>query len=587
MKHFLFKFILAISTIFLSNQLVGQNIQVLNSTALLTTTPLECQDVIYRVDLQLGCINYSHMGNTYSVSGTTITININYSSLSICLGAISTPSHTVNIGKINSGSYTVVINGVEGSTVLHTYTTSLNIGSCCGPTAAFSPSAASYCVGDTFVLSNTSSAYKSQLWFYGSTLLDSSKHLTQVTTQSGTINYTLVAIDSCGTDTTTKSIKVLPNLSLGNDTNICLNDQIQKVAPLGWSSYKWSTTNSTRIQTISSTGNYILTVTAASGCRQTDSIKVNAVGPLLDLGQDRLICPNDSITITAGNNLWNRISWNNGDTTATINISKPGTYVANVFNSIGCNFFDAITINLDKDSVVNILGADTVCVGDSVTLSAGPNFKNYLWGTGDTNSSIKSGVTGRFTLTAISQAGCTVYDTAYIGHNPKPTISLGNDTILCTGKNWLIDASRPGLTGFRWQDASRKNTFNINRKGKYFVAVTDTNGCRGSDTIVVDYKDCETTDPGDTTKTALNEFSNASQIAIFPNPTSDMLTIRMNNHLNILSVKLFDVNGRTILAESGLKEQEITLDLSVQTNGTYIIQLETEQEFFRSIIVVQ
>ena len=117
--------------------------------------------------------------------------------------------------------------------------------------------------------------------------------------------------------------------------------------------------------------------------------------------------------------------------------------------------------------------------------------------------------------------------------------------------------------------------------------MTDTNGCLGSDTILVDYKDCTTTDPGDTTKTALDEFSRASQMAIFPNPTSNLLTIQMNNHLNILSVKLLDINGRTILTESGLKAQEITLDLSLQTKGTYFIQLETEQELFRSIIVVQ
>lgn len=67
-----------------------------------------------------------------------------------------------------------------------------------------------------------------------------------------------------------------------------------------------------------------------------------------------------------------------------------------------------------------------------------------------------------------------------------PDVDLGNDTLLCTGQNLLLDASYPGA-GYLWQDGSTDSVYLVSQPGTYWVTVSNTYGSV-SDTIVVSYE---------------------------------------------------------------------------------------------------
>ena len=70
-------------------------------------------------------------------------------------------------------------------------------------------------------------------------------------------------------------------------------------------------------------------------------------------------------------------------------------------------------------------------------------------------------------------------------------------------------------------------------------------------------------------------FQNENAIAVFPNPTSDEVTIKINNYFDSLEIQLFDLNGRLILEKNSdsfsIEEQ---LSLKGISSGIYILKLK-------------
>lgn len=86
----------------------------------------------------------------------------------------------------------------------------------------------------------------------------------------------------------------------------------------------------------------------------------------------------------------------------------------------------------------------------------------------------------------------------YVTSN-SPVLDLGPDTTLCTGTNYLLDATTPGCT-YLWQDGSTNSTFNVTTAGTYWATIDDGQGGTATDTVVVDYINPPTVDLGpDTT----------------------------------------------------------------------------------------
>jgi hypothetical protein len=80
------------------------------------------------------------------------------------------------------------------------------------------------------------------------------------------------------------------------------------------------------------------------------------------------------------------------------------------------------------------------------------------------------------------------------------------------------------------------------------------------------------------------------EIAVYPNPASDFLTIRISENNSIPSqLNLTDLSGRSVLKEQLVfnGNKEIRLDISGIKKGIYILNLKTGKETKSQKLVIQ
>jgi hypothetical protein len=77
---------------------------------------------------------------------------------------------------------------------------------------------------------------------------------------------------------------------------------------------------------------------------------------------------------------------------------------------------------------------------------------------------------------------------------------------------------------------------------------------------------------------SVNEFDQMLDgVQIYPNPTNGLITVQKTNEINLVSAKLYDINGRLLkdidLSEMNLKKQ---IDISKLASGIYIISVKSD-----------
>jgi gliding motility-associated-like protein len=142
--------------------------------------------------------------------------------------------------------------------------------------------------------------------------------------------------------------------------------------------------------------------------------------------------------------------------------------------------------------------ADVVCAGDArvykTTGNAGSSFQWTLDGggtiTGYYNDSIEvvwGNVAGNYHLQVVqtSKYGCNGAPlTATVKVSAPPTVDLGNDVTICSGKTTMLDAGA-GFALYQWSNGSSERQQAVDKPGKYKVIATDANGCIMSDSVNV------------------------------------------------------------------------------------------------------
>jgi gliding motility-associated-like protein len=63
-------------------------------------------------------------------------------------------------------------------------------------------------------------------------------------------------------------------------------------------------------------------------------------------------------------------------------------------------------------------------------------------------------------------------------------IFIGKDTTICNGSSITLDAGFPGAL-YQWSNGSSSQSITVSSPGTYHVLVTDTSGCTGADTIMI------------------------------------------------------------------------------------------------------
>ena len=274
------------------------------------------------------------------------------------------------------------------------------------------------------------------------------------------------------------NVQDLPIIELGSDIFLCDGD----TAILNGGNtenYYWNTGETSQEIQATSSGIFSVVVSDSLACESSDSINVFFYSiPIIELGENQLICNLSSYQIDAGN--FSSYLWNDGSLAQSINITQNGLYSVIVTDSNNCQNSDSIYVTFGQSPIVN-LGADqTICEEDSIILDAGNGY-TYLWNNSNSSQIIEISQTGIYSVTITDSIGCEASDTISIVVNNSPFIDLGADQGACQGTAINLDAGL--FDAYLWNNGQTSQTITVFFSGDYSVTVTNSNGCQASDNV--------------------------------------------------------------------------------------------------------
>lgn len=187
-------------------------------------------------------------------------------------------------------------------------------------------------------------------------------------------------------------------------------------------------------------------------------------------------------------------TWSTGATTSSILIPSPVPIGDTVF--CHCTTYNGCDVELyavlDVDpAIVLVSMPNTICAGDTVTITASGNAVSYEWFDGSTSSSIQvtPSATTTYTVTATSAGGCTNTAQTIVTVNPIPIGSVLPIPSNCGNNDGSVSANVTSGTApytYSWNTGHTGVTQLSNLSpSTYTVTVTDSKGCSASFSGVV------------------------------------------------------------------------------------------------------
>lgn len=327
----------------------------------------------------------------------------------------------------------------------------------------------SICLGGTATLTATGGS--SYLWNNGQTTATITVNPTVTTSYNVRVTSASGCVDL---DTVVVTVLPTPVVSLPDPT-ICTGSNTTLDAGNPNATFAWSTNANTQTINVTAAGNYIVTVTLASGCTATDTATVTISTSLTVNPGNPGICPGDTTVLNAGNPGASYV-WSTGALSQTIQVSSPGTYTVSVTDANNCTGTGTSTVTVNLVPTVT-LPDPTICVGSNATINAGNTGASFNWSTGNNTQSITVNNGGNYVVTVTNSFGCEDVDTATVTVGTGLVINLPNLTI-CPGGTATLDAGYPGAS-YVWNTGDTTQTITVTTNGGFVVTVTDNSGCSG------------------------------------------------------------------------------------------------------------
>ena len=218
----------------------------------------------------------------------------------------------------------------------------------------------------------------------------------------------------------------------------------------------------------------------------------NAPGYIFGFNNDTVACLGGNMVIGTENfnpDDNSTFLWMDGSTDSQFILHDEDTVWVTVTYASNCSFTDTVAITY-KDSPQVELGSDqTMCSGDTVSITYHSDSVSFEWGDGSTDSVIRVTQTGYYTVTVTNAGGCSASDSVFVNALPAPEVNLGPDTTIFSNQEFLLDADNSGAS-YIWSTGDTTQSITVNGEGDYLVVVLK-DGCRGYDTISVSvYPDC-------------------------------------------------------------------------------------------------
>lgn len=388
------------------------------------------------------------------------TVNINASSNAICSGESATltasgaTSYTwnpggfttasINVSPLVSVDYTVTGASVTGCKSFATSSLTVN------STPTLAVTSVTICPGQTATLTvNGATTYT---WLpAGST--------GNIFTDSPVSNSTYTVIGTSGTCTSnaTASINIGSSISVTiNQPTICAGQSATLTATSPATSYTWSTganTNSIVVNPATTTTYSVIGASGSCSAAGTTTVTINTL-PLLMINGGGTICAGQTATLTA--NGANTYTWYPGAITINPILVTPisnTTYTVSGSDLIGCTSTETVDVIVGTVGSINISATPaTVCMGETVTLTANGSATSYTWLPSNTiaNSITVTPIANQDYTVVSNSAGCFSSGVITITVSAPPAINVtpSSAPLVCTGSSVTLVGS--GSTSYTW-----------------------------------------------------------------------------------------------------------------------------------------
>ncbi|MES2798992.1 MAG: T9SS type A sorting domain-containing protein [Bacteroidota bacterium] len=255
----------------------------------------------------------------------------------------------------------------------------------------------SYCQGTTAsALAATAGVGNSLYWYTTATGgVGSMTAPIPSTTSAGTFNFWVSQYNANSDESPRTAIVVTvnatpatPTINASGATSFCTGGSVNLTASTA-SGNVWSTTATTQMITVSTTGNYTVTYTDGNGCSATSaSTSVNVSNaPIPTINASSLSgCTGEDITLTASTA--DSYTWSNGATTQSIVVNTADVYTVTTTNADACDGVgtsDPVTITFTQSPTA---AGSFSTVGNVVTFTnTSTDATTYSWDFGDFSNS--------------------------------------------------------------------------------------------------------------------------------------------------------------------------------------------------------
>ncbi|MCG8700332.1 MAG: T9SS type A sorting domain-containing protein, partial [Bacteroidales bacterium] len=348
------------------------------------------------------------------------------------------------------------------------------------------------CENDTVLLTVTGNA-ASYTWDYDAGTGDS-----VYVHPDSSVTYTVTGIDTNGCsnqDQVIVTIHKAPNVVTTSNRQMCVGQFITLTASGDALTYVWENgagTGTTVMVDPKRDTMFVVRGSDVIGCSNTDTVMVKVdPRPDVDASGDVTMCAGLSTDLVVTGTATS-YSWNNLAGTGTLVSVSPDTttkYTVIGTDDNGCQSADTVIVEIMDRPTVVASENDTVCWGDTVTLTATGNALTYNWSDGSVGNVVQVvPLTDRtYTVTGIGSNGCETNDDVTLTLKEVPSVNITSSPDVCMGESVSLHVTGNALS-YEWSHGGGNDTvitITPVHDTTYRVTGTGENGCWNIDEATI------------------------------------------------------------------------------------------------------
>jgi PKD repeat protein len=355
-----------------------------------------------------------------------------------------------------------------------------------------------------------------------------------------------------------------PTIIQGNTINICQGQSVDLTSSYTFGN-SWSTNEMSQTISVNVAGGYSVYYTDPSGCVSSETLVDVIENPVVVIGTSGnvSICLGDDATLTATGA--SSYVWSNGvgsGSSVTVSPIANTTYTVTGADGNGCENSGQVDVMVNPLPTVGAGADQTVCEGNQVTLS-GTGASSYTWDNGVIDGvAFNAATTTTYNVTGADANGCSNADNLMVTVIASPAVvSIAAEDSVCVNWQDVALSGAPSGGVFSGNGVTDNRFYppvaGVGSHDVVYSYTDPTTGCVGTNILTIVVDEC----------TGVEEVMNGN-LTIYPNPTSDQITIDIKGYNGLVNVEVFDLQGRLLETTA-----DSIISLKKHAKGIYVLKV--------------